>query len=75
MGLYAEPQLVELAKRIADELGADLERRFPEVERRIELGEGRPRDPQAPIAELVRDARQLLLDHGWDLVVCLTDIP
>jgi uncharacterized membrane protein len=75
VGLHAEPQLRELAERIAHDLGADLERRFPEVEWRVELGQGKPKDPQAPIAELVRDARQLLLDQGWDLVVCLTDIP
>jgi hypothetical protein len=75
VGLHAEPQLVELAARIAENLGADLERRFPEIEWHVELGEGQPKDPQAPIAELVRDARQLLLDHGWDLVICLTDIP
>jgi hypothetical protein len=41
----------------------------------VELGHGAPKDPQARIAELVQDARQLLLDNSWDLIICLTDIP
>jgi hypothetical protein len=75
VGLHAEPQLRNLAERIVDDLREELERRFPEIEWRVELGEGRPKNPQARIAELVQDARQLLLDNRWDLVICLTDIP
>jgi hypothetical protein len=75
VGLHAEPQLRNLAERIVDDLREELERRFPEIEWRAELGEGRPKNPQARIAELVQDARQLLLDNRWDLVICLTDIP
>jgi hypothetical protein len=75
VGLHAEPQLRDLAERIADDLRGDLKRRFPEIEWRVELGAGKPKDPQAPIAELVQDARQVLLDNDWDLIICLTDIP
>ena len=64
VGLHAEPQLVELAARIVEDLGADLEHRFPEIEWRVELGQGQPKDPQAPIAELVRDARQRSIMAG-----------
>jgi hypothetical protein len=35
----------------------------------VELGDGKPKNPQAKIAELVRDARRLLLDNHWDLVL------
>jgi putative flippase GtrA len=75
VGLHAEPQLRNLAKRIVDDLREELERRFPGIEWRVELGEGGPKNPQARIAELVQDARRLLLDKHWDLVICLTDIP
>jgi hypothetical protein len=75
VGLHAEPQLRDLAERIVDDLREELERRFPGIEWAVELGEGRPKNPQARIAELVQDARRLLLDNRWDLVICLTDIP
>jgi hypothetical protein len=51
-----------LAERIFDDLRDELERRFPRIEWRVELGEGGPNNPQARIAELVQDARRLLLD-------------
>jgi hypothetical protein len=75
VGLHAEPQLRTLAERIVDELREELEHRFAEIEWRVELGDGGPKNPQARIAELMQDARQLLLDNRWDLVICLTDIP
>ena len=53
----------------------DLQRMFPGIEWKVELGESEILDPQARIAELVRGARTQLLDHGWDLLVYLTDIP
>ena len=75
VGIHAEPQLRNLAERIVDDLREELERRFPGIEWRVELGEGGPKNPQARVAELVQDARRLLLDNRWDLVICLTDIP
>lgn len=75
VGLHAEPELRNLAERIVDGVREELERRFPGIEWRVELGEGGPKNPQARIAELVQDARRLLLDNRWDLVICLTDIP
>ena len=75
VGLQAEPQLRDLAERIADDLRGDLQRRFAEIQWRVELGQGKPKDPQARIAELMQDARQVLLDNDWDLIICLTDIP
>jgi hypothetical protein len=75
VGLHAEPQLRELAERIVDDLREDLGRRYTDVEWQVEPGGGPPKDAQAMIAELVQDARRLLLDKGWDLIICLTDIP
>jgi uncharacterized membrane protein len=75
VGIHAESQLRTLAERIVDDLREELERRFEGIEWRVELGDGEPKNPQAKIAELVQDARRLLLDNHWDLVICLTDIP
>ena len=75
LGLDAEPHLRELARRIAHDLGEELGRRFPEIDWSIEVGDGDPMDPQARIAELVNVVRQAMLDRGWDLAICITDIP
>jgi hypothetical protein len=75
VGLHAEPQRRNLAERMAGDLREELERRFPGIEWRVEPGEGGPKNPQARVGELVQDARRLLLDNRWDLVICLTDIP
>jgi uncharacterized membrane protein len=75
VGMRAEPQLRDLAERIAGDLAADLARRFPDIEWRVELGEGAAKDPRARIVELVRGARDELLERSWDLIICLTDIP
>jgi hypothetical protein len=75
VGLDVEPQLLGLAARMVDALEEDLGRRFPGIDWTVELAEGEPKDPQARTAELVRAARATLLDRGWDLVICLTDIP
>jgi uncharacterized membrane protein len=75
LGLQAEPQLHDLAARVADRFPEDLARRFSDIEWRVEVAQGEPKNPHARIAELVRAARQAMLDRGWDLVICLTDIP
>jgi hypothetical protein len=75
VGLQAEPQLRDLAERIADDVRADLERRFPDIAWRVELGENELADPQGRIAELVQDARRVLLDKSWDLTLWLTNLP
>ncbi|MDX6692214.1 MAG: hypothetical protein QOG15_3671 [Solirubrobacteraceae bacterium] len=75
VGLRAEPQLGELADRVADDLREALERRFSGIEWQIEPGQDDAKDPQAPIADLVQQARRHMLDHGWDALICLTDLP
>jgi hypothetical protein len=75
IGIEAEPQLRGLAEQLAAELGEELGQRFSEIEWSVELGRSSFKDPQARIAELVREARRMMLERGWDLVICLTDIP
>jgi hypothetical protein len=48
--LRVEPQLRELGERIVDDLREDLERRFPEVGRVVELHVSEPKDAEASAA-------------------------
>ncbi len=75
LGLEAEPPLAGLARRIVPDLEERLRARFPDIEWHVEVLDGELKDPQARIAELVKQARKTLLDRGVDLAVCLTDIP
>jgi len=65
-----------LACELADAgLSEELERRLPGARWRIEVVEGRLVQPPATDAAIVDAARRLLLNSGWDVVVCLTDLP
>ena len=75
LGLEAEPPLRDLARRIAADLEERLRARFPDIEWTVEVLDGEVKDPQARIAELVKQARDTMLDRGVDLAVCLTEIP
>jgi uncharacterized membrane protein len=75
LGLDAEPQLRELAERIAGALEERLRDRFPTIDWKVEVTEGHRKDPQARIAELARAEREAMLNRGDDLAICLTDIP
>jgi len=77
LGLLAAPGLArDLADRLAQELPAILEERFPEVDWRIAVGEDERAGPTAgPEVDLVGMARRRMLTEGWDLVICLTDLP
>lgn len=75
VGLQAEPQLRDLAERIADDLRDDLAQRFADFQWRVELGTAALKDPQERIADVVQDARRALLDNHWDLTILLTDLP
>jgi len=76
LGLIAAPGA---ANDVAGELEADLPDRlagtFPEVTWRIERLRDALVDPPALDTEIIAVARERLLAHGWDLTVCLTDLP
>jgi hypothetical protein len=76
VGLLATEGLpAELADDIADELPEKLSARRPDVEWRVEL-DRRPPTPRATNeSELIRTAHRLRLRQGWDLAICLTDLP
>ncbi|MDT5351743.1 MAG: hypothetical protein QOJ56_275, partial [Mycobacterium sp.] len=77
LGLVGAPGVAfSLARDLADAgLGEELARRLPGANWRVEVVEGRLVQPPATDAVIVDSARRLLLDSGWDVVVCLTDLP
>ena len=77
LGLVGAPGVAfSLARDLADAgLGEELERRLPGAQWRVEVVESRLVQPPATDASIVDAARRLLLDSGWDVVVCLTDLP
>ena len=77
LGLVGAPGVAfSLARDLAEAgLGEELERRLPGAQWRVEVVESRLVQPPATDAAIVEAARRLLLDSGWDVVVCLTDLP
>jgi hypothetical protein len=76
VGLLAAPGVAEdLAGRLARELPDQLHQRFPGLAWLLVVrGEVRA-GPAGLGDDLVRLARERMLAEGWDLVICLTDIP
>ncbi len=77
LGLVGAPGAAfSLARDLADAgLAEELARRLPGARWRLELVESRLVKPPATDAVIVEAARRLLLDSGWDMAVCLTDLP
>jgi hypothetical protein len=77
LGLVADPgAALSLARELADSgLDSELDERLPGARWCIEVVEGRLVQPPATDADIVKAARRMLLDKGWDVVVCLTDLP
>jgi hypothetical protein len=77
LGLVGDPGAAfALARELADtELQRELDQRLPGARWCIEIMERRLVQPPATDAEIVRAARRTLLDKGWDVVICLTDLP
>ena len=77
LGLVGAPGVAfSLARDLVDAgLGEELAQRLPGAKWRVEVMEDRLVQPPATDAMIVDSARRLLLDSGWDMVVCLTDLP
>src|ERR1700689_281424 len=76
VGLLASPgpasELTEgLLPDIADRLAVQL----PRARWRVEFVADRLVDPPTVLSELISAGRRMLLDRGWPLVVCITDLP
>jgi hypothetical protein len=77
LGLVADPGAAfALARELADtELHRELDQRLPGARWCIEILEHRLVQPPATDAQIVTSARKMLLEKGWDVVICLTDLP
>ena len=77
LGLVGDPGAAfALARELVDtELHCELDERLPGARWCIEIVEGRLVQPPATDAQVVEAARKMLLEKGWDVVICLTDLP
>jgi hypothetical protein len=76
LGLLAAPgQTYDLAKELAEELPGLLGKRLPDTawEVRVER-EDQAGAPDRGV-DLLKVGRRRMLDEGWDLAICLTDLP
>ena len=76
LGLVSAPgAATDLASALAADLERELRERSPEIDWRIERRVDGLVQPPADDAEIVLAGRERMLAEGWDLVVCLTDLP
>lgn len=76
IGLISAPgPATEMASILADDLRAELSVHVPAVHWRVSTLVDALVNPPSDDAALVAAARDRLLTEGWDLVVCLTDLP
>ncbi|GAB7006589.1 hypothetical protein JCM18899A_40620 [Nocardioides sp. AN3] len=76
IGLVSAPGVAtEIASLLADDLHAELSLHVPTVQWRVSTVVDALVSPPSDDAALVAAARHRLLKEGWDLVVCLTDLP
>ncbi|WP_137809512.1 MULTISPECIES: hypothetical protein [unclassified Gordonia (in: high G+C Gram-positive bacteria)] len=77
LGIVAAPgQAIDLARKLIEaDLTDHIQTTFPGARWQLDLLEAGVVQPPAGDAEIVDATRDLLLEHEWDLVLCLTDLP
>src|SRR6202050_2178055 len=76
IGLLAAPgPATELTESLVEEIAGRLAVRLPEVQWRVEFVSDRLVEPPTDLSALIAAGRRMLLERGWDLVVCVTDLP
>ena len=76
IGLLAAPGPVsELTESLVGEIADRLAGQLPVVRWRIEFFSDRLVQPPTDLSELIAAGRRMLLEHGWHLAVCVTDLP
>lgn len=76
IGILAAPGLTyELALELAHDLAKVLRQRFAEVDWQVEVKLEPGASASHDDVDLVELARERMLAAGWDLVICLTDLP
>src|ERR1700753_3334884 len=76
VGLLASPGAAsELTESLLPEIADRLPEQLPGVRVRIEFVSDRLVQPPTDLTELISAGRRMLLDRGWHLAVCVTDLP
>jgi hypothetical protein len=76
VGLLAAPGLAsELTESLAPEIAERLAVQLPGARWRVEFVSDRLVEPPTDLSALISAGRRVLLDRGWHLVVCITDLP
>src|SRR5579871_3809161 len=76
IGLLAAPgPASELTESLVGEIADRLAGQLPGVRWRVEFVSDRLVQPPTDLSELIAAERRMLLDRGWHLAVCVTDLP
>jgi hypothetical protein len=76
VGLIAAPgPATDLARSLLAELPGRLAKQLPGVRWTVRLKSDRLVEPPVDPGGLIQAAREKLLDEGWHLAVCITDLP
>ncbi|HET6186064.1 MAG TPA: hypothetical protein VFE59_03585 [Trebonia sp.] len=76
VGLLASPgPASELTESLVSEIAERLAEQLPGVRWRVEFVSDRLVEPPTDLSALISAGRRMLLDRGWELAVCVTDLP
>jgi hypothetical protein len=76
LGIVATPGLpADMAPDLAAELRAELSELYPELTWRLPVVSDALVGPPALLPDLIDAGRRKLLSEGWDMALCLTDLP
>src|SRR6201986_1572220 len=76
VGLLASPgPAAELTESLLAEIADRLPERLPGVRWRLEFVADRLVEPPTDLSAIISAGRRMLLDRGWHLAVCVTDLP
>ena len=76
IGLLAAPgPASELTESLVGEIADRLAGQLPGVRWRVEFVSDRLVEPPTDLSELIAAGRRMLLERGWHLAVCVTDLP
>jgi hypothetical protein len=76
VGLLASPgPASELTESLLPEIAGLLPGRLPGVRWRLEFVSDRLVEPPTDLSAIISAGRRMLLDRGWHLAVCVTDLP
>jgi hypothetical protein len=76
IGLLAAPgPATELTESLVGEIADRLAGQLPGVRWRVEFVSDRLVQPPTDLSELIAAGRRMLLERGWHLAVCVTDLP